>query len=87
MQLCASKGTVRATLNISSDVHHPWQIGLINDGESTLDQGLSRTPLTGGGGGGGRIMSTSHYIQKSHCGHVLWPILAIKFDGYVSLVV
>ena len=25
-----------------------------------------------------------HYIQKSHCGHVmhvLWPILAIEFDG------
>ena len=30
------------------------------------------------------------YIQKSHCGHVihvLWPILVIEFDGYVSLVV
>ena len=31
-----------------------------------------------------------HYIQKSHSGYVinvLWPILAIEFDGYISLVV
>ena len=35
-------------------------------------------------------VTKGHYIQKSHCGHVihvLWPILAIEFDGYVSLVV
>ena len=35
-------------------------------------------------------VTTGHYIQKSRCGHVihvLWPILAIEFDGYVSLVV
>ena len=32
-------------------------------------------------------VTKGHYIQKSHCGHVihvLWPILAIEFDGYVS---
>ena len=42
---------------------------------------------TGQGHGQG---TKGHYIQKSHCGHViqvLWPILAIEFDGYVSLVV
>ena len=35
-------------------------------------------------------VTKGHYIQKSHCGHVIlvvWPILAIEFDGYVSLVV
>ena len=41
------------------------------------------------GQGHGQV-TKGHYIQKSHCGHVihvLWPILAIEFDGYVSLVV
>ena len=31
-----------------------------------------------------------HHIQKSHLGHVirvLWPILAIDFDGHVGFVV
>ena len=35
-------------------------------------------------------VTKGHYIQKSHYGHVihvLWLILVIKFDGYVSLVV
>ena len=41
------------------------------------------------GQGQGQV-TKSHYIQKSNCGHVipvLWSILAIEFDGYVSLVV
>ena len=35
-------------------------------------------------------VTKGHYIQKSHSGHVihvLWPILAIELDGYVSGVV
>ena len=35
-------------------------------------------------------VTKDHYILKSHCGHVihvLWPILAIESDDYVSLVV
>ena len=35
-------------------------------------------------------VTKGNYILKSHCGHVihvLWPILAIEFDGYVRLVV
>ena len=40
--------------------------------------------------GQGQVQVTKgHFIQKSHCGHVihvLWPILAIEFDGYVILV-
>ena len=41
------------------------------------------------GQGHGQV-TKGRYIQKSHCGHVihvLWPIVAIEFDGYVSLVV
>ena len=41
------------------------------------------------GQGQGQV-TKGHYIQKSQCGHVihvLWPMLAIEFDGYVSLVV
>ena len=41
------------------------------------------------GQGQGQV-TKGHYIQKLHCGHVmhvLLPILAIEFDGYVSLVV
>ena len=41
-------------------------------------------------GQGQSQVTKGHYIQKSHCGHVirvLWPILAIEFDVYVSLVV
>ena len=41
--------------------------------------------------GQGQVQVTKgHYIQKSRCCHVIhvvWPILAIEFDGYVGLVV
>ena len=35
-------------------------------------------------------VTKGHYIQKSHSGHVIhvvWPILGIEFDAYVSLMV
>ena len=41
-------------------------------------------------GQGQSQVTIGHYNEKSHCGHViqiLWLILAIEFDGYVSLVV
>ena len=41
------------------------------------------------GQGQGQVKK-GHYIEKPHCCHVihvLCPILAIEFDGYVSLVV
>ena len=50
---------------------------------------MSVNAILSTGQGQGRV-TKGHYIQKSHCGHVihvLWPSLAIKFDGYVSLVV
>ena len=52
---------------------------------------MSLNAILSTGQGHGQV-TKGHYIQKSHCGvfmviHVLWPILAIEFDGYVSLVV
>ena len=50
---------------------------------------MSVNAILSTGQGHGQV-SKGHYIQKSHCGHVihvLWPIFAIEFDGYVSLVV
>ena len=50
---------------------------------------MSVNAILSTGQGHGQV-TKGHYIQKSHCGHVihvLWPILAIEFDGYVSLVV
>ena len=50
---------------------------------------MSSNAMLSTGQGQGQV-TKSHYIQKSHCGHVihvLSPILAIEFDGYVSLVV
>ena len=50
---------------------------------------MSVNAILSTGQGHGQV-TKGHYIQKSHCGHVmhvLWPILAIEFNGYVSLVV
>ena len=50
---------------------------------------MSVNAILSTGQGHGQV-TKGHYIQKSHCGHVihvLWPFLAIEFDGYVSLVV
>ena len=50
---------------------------------------MSVNAILSTGQGHGQV-TKGHYIQKSHCSHVihvLWPILAIEFDGYVSLVV
>ena len=50
---------------------------------------MSVNAMLSTGQGQGQV-TKGHYILKSHCGdeiHVLWPILAIEFDGYVSLVV
>ena len=50
---------------------------------------MSVNAILSTGQGHGQV-TKGHYIQKSHRGHVihvLWPILAIEFDGYVSLVV
>ena len=50
---------------------------------------MSVNAILSTGQGHGQV-TKGHYIQKSHCGHVmhvLGPILAIEFDGYVSLVV
>ena len=50
---------------------------------------MSVNAILSTGQGQGEV-TIGHYIQKSHCGHVihvLWPILAIEYDGYVSLVV
>ena len=47
---------------------------------------MSVNAILSTGQGHGQV-TKGHYIQKSHCGHVihvLWPILAIEFDGYVS---
>ena len=50
---------------------------------------MSVNAILSTGQGHGQVKK-GHYIQKSHCGHVihvLGPILAIEFDGYVILVV
>ena len=50
---------------------------------------MSVNAILSTGQGQGQV-TKGHYIQKSHCGHVihvLWPILAIEFNVYVSLVV
>ena len=50
---------------------------------------MSVNAILSTGQGHGQV-TKGHYIQKPHCGHVihvLWPILAIEFDGYVGLVV
>ena len=50
---------------------------------------MSVNAILSAGQGHGQV-TKGHYIQKSNCGHVihvLWPILAIEFDVYVSLVV
>ena len=50
---------------------------------------MSINAILSTGQGHGQV-TKGHYIQKPPCGHVihvLWPILAIEFDGYVSLVV
>ena len=50
---------------------------------------MSVNAILSTGHGQGQV-TKGHYIQKSHCGHVihvLWPILATQFDDYVSLVV
>ena len=50
---------------------------------------MSVNAMLSTGQGQGQV-TNSHYIQKAHSGHfihILWPILAIEFDGYVSLVV
>ena len=50
---------------------------------------MSVNAILSTGQGHGQV-TKGRYIQKSHCGHVihvLWPVLAIEFDGYVSLVV
>ena len=47
---------------------------------------MSVNAMLSTGQGHGQVPK-GHYIQKSHCGHVihvLWPILAIYIDGYVS---
>ena len=50
---------------------------------------MSLNAILSTGQGHGQV-TKGHYIQQSHCGHViyvLWPILAIEFDGYASLAV
>ena len=50
---------------------------------------MSVNAILSTGQGQGQV-TKGHYIQKPHCGHVihvLRPILAIEFDGCVSLVV
>ena len=47
---------------------------------------MSVNAILSTGQGQGQV-TKGDYIQKSHCGHVmhvLWPILAIEFDSYVS---
>ena len=49
---------------------------------------MSVNAILSTGQGHGQV-TKGHYIKKSHCGHVIhviWPIFAIEFDGYVSLV-
>ena len=44
---------------------------------------LAQLTVLSTGQGQGQV-TKGHYIQKSHCGHVIhvvWPILAIEFDG------
>ena len=50
---------------------------------------MSVNAILSTGQGHGQV-TKGHYIQKLHFGHVihvLWPILTIELDGYVSLVV
>ena len=50
---------------------------------------MSINAILSTGQGQGQV-SKGQYIQKLYSGHViqvLWPILVVEFDGYVSLVV